>query len=257
MNFLYGYNSFIGKRDKNEDSLCIREIVTSKGKISLLAVADGMGGLAKGELASATVIRNLAKWIEDNTEKTVMADDINDEFSYQLGVQIKKINLDLIDYANKNESAKLGTTVTAMVVTETGDLSIVHVGDTRVYRIRDNVTSVLTEDHTFTQREVTAGRMTPEEAKNHKYRNKLYMCVGASRIITPQVVKEKCKSGDVYIICSDGFRHVLSNEQLANIFSTEKCKNEEAITENIKNVMEYNFCHGERDNMSAIVMLIK
>lgn len=90
---------------------------------------------------------------------------------------------------------------------------IIHVGDSRVYLINDKV-NLLTHDQTFVAREIAAGRMTKEQAKTDSRRSVLLQCVGASPVVEPEFLSGTIQKNAVYMLCSDGFRHQITEEEM-------------------------------------------
>lgn len=232
----------------NQDSVCLK-IVHSKevGQVALMIVCDGMGGLQKGELASATVITRLADWFDKELPlilKSATLEWIAGEWE-QL---IKRVNRQILDYGSENH-VSLGTTLTAMLIMKEKYM-IVHVGDSRIYRITEQVEQ-LTEDQTVVEREVRLGNMTPEEAEVDARRNMLLQCVGASRVVKPVFYYGNVCSNDIYIACSDGFRHMLSQKEIQEHFNAEKLQTKADMTEEGKKLIELVKRRNERDNISV------
>ena len=113
----------------------------------------------------------------------------------------------------------MGTTFSGILFIE-NQYVIVHVGDSRVYQI-DSALNQLTTDQTFVAREVSKGNMTIEQAKVDKRRNLLLQCVGASKVVEPQVLLGTTKKG-AYMLCSDGFRHEITEEEIYESFIPKK-----------------------------------
>ena len=163
MKILSAYYSDIGISKKvNQDSLLIKEADTPLGKVLFAVLCDGMGGLKKGEVASASAIEGCARWFCDTFPHLL------NHFSVQSTVVSMKelfevINERIHHYGSQND-IELGTTLTAFLLVGTEDFIIGHIGDSRVYRIKHRV-SQLTEDHTFVEREVKNGRLTRQEAE--------------------------------------------------------------------------------------------
>ena len=157
-------------------------------------------------------------------------------------------------YGKKNHM-NLGTTLTVFLVVG-ARYSIVHVGDSRVYEIRTTgKITQLTEDQTFVHREMKAGRMTEEEAAKHPKRNVLLQCIGSSKMVEPEVVHGNVKKDASYLLCSDGFRHVLSEEQIQSINQAAKVKNfDKSVRKKLKELAEFDMKNGEQDNITAAVL---
>lgn len=157
-------------------------------------------------------------------------------------------------YGKKNKM-NLGTTLTVLLVVG-ARYSIVHVGDSRVYEInKSGKVKQLTEDQTFVHRELLAGRMTKEEAATHPKRNVLLQCIGSSKKVEPEVVHGNVKKEACYLLCSDGFRHALSNEQIASINNKDKNFDKVALSQ-LKELTEYDMQNGETDNITAAVLKV-
>ena len=155
----------------------------------------------------------------------------------------------------KQNHMNLGTTLTVILAVG-ARYSIVHVGDSRVYEISSaGKVKQLTEDQTFVHREILAGRMTEEEAANHPKRNVLLQCIGSSKKVEPEVVHGNVKKDATYLLCSDGFRHELSDEQIASINKVAKGKNfEKSVEKKLKDLVEFDMKNGEQDNITAAVL---
>lgn len=212
-----GYSNVGRTRESNQDSYLIKVASTTLGDVALVAVADGMGGLESGELASAAVIRMLSDWFETKlpTALEAMESSVGGFESFvdgQWGGLIQDMNMALIRHG-MTEHMNLGTTLTAMLAIG-GRYSIVHVGDTRAYELTSAETRQLTVDQTFVHREVEAGRLTPEEALTHPRRNVLLQCLGSTKEVVPDLVHGNLDRDAVYLLCSDGFRHVITATEL-------------------------------------------
>lgn len=235
----------------NQDSVCVKIAQTKKhGQVAMVVLCDGMGGLDKGELASATVIRAFSNWFENELPKQIdklslkkLADD---------WVKLAKEQNYLIGQYGKNYDVSLGTTLTAMIVIEEKYL-IIHIGDSRAYSISDNVEQ-LTEDQTYVHREVKAGRMTSQEAEVHPKRNMLLQCIGASKNVEPDILTGKIKKNSVYMFCSDGFRHVLSNEEIFENFNHRKVSNIDSMEQSCKYLIGIVKDRNEKDNITVALL---
>ena len=217
-----GYSDVGRVKETNQDSYVAKVASTNFGDVALVAVADGMGGLNKGELASATVARVLSTWFSEKlpTSLETMGSSVEgfDRFvEGQWAGIVQDLNLHIMRYGLQNQIA-LGTTLTAMLAIG-ARYTIIHVGDSRAYEIDENSVQQITEDQTFVHREVAAGRMSAQEALTHPQRNVLLQCIGSSKEVRPQVVHGVLRPGANYLLCSDGFRHVLTDDELVQKFS--------------------------------------
>lgn len=252
MSFITAADTDVGTRKKtNQDSILILQAQTDQGPVLLAAVCDGMGGLAKGEVASAAVIRALVKWFKTSLpyllaegltegrlwqEWTKLINDCNDEISsYGAGLHID-----------------LGTTLAAVLLVQ-NRYYIMNVGDSRVYIIADD-TYQLTKDQTFIQQEIDAGRMTLEEAFSDPRRSVLLQCIGASRYIEPEFLYGEYPNNIVFMICSDGFRHVVSSEELYSCLNPQIINSKADMKTQLENLIRLNISRGEDDNISALLV---
>ncbi len=237
------------KKKTNQDSVCIRIANTEHhGEIVMAVLCDGMGGLEKGELASAAVIRAYCKWFEEEFPKS-----LNPYAWGALSEEWKKIareqNLKIKEYGKKI-NVSLGTTLSAMLIIENSYM-IIHVGDSRIYRIRDNKIEQLTKDQTFVEREVMRGNMTEEEAKTDSRNNVLLQCIGASRTVEPDIIYGQIRAGTVYLLCSDGFRHKISEAEMYERFCFQQTASEEQMATNGRRLIEIIKNREEKDNITV------
>ncbi len=171
----------------------------------LLAIADGMGGHAAGEVASAVAIKTLAPLDVDTTgidKLQVLADAIS------------TANAALRDITLSDPSTEgMGTTVTALLWS--GDeVALCHIGDSRAYLLRDGALQQITHDHTLVQTLVDEGRLTPEAAASHPQRSLVMRALQSSIPADPDLAILQARVGDRYLLCSDGLTDVVSDETL-------------------------------------------
>lgn len=248
MNYIVAADTDIGISKKvNQDSICVKTADTSKGKAALVMVCDGMGGLSKGELASAEVIRSFSAWFDfqlahelDNWNWDIAAKNVT--------ARIKSLNAKIVAYGEKLK-IQLGTTVTGMIIINDQYMSF-HVGDTRLYKIAFSL-SQLTEDHTFVNREIKRGNMTPEEALKDPRRNALIQCVGVTGGVDPEIKFGNIESGVNYLICSDGFRHVISEDEIYENLSPNAVTTKSSMQAKMRVLIELVKLRNEKDNISA------
>ena len=129
---------------------------------------------------------------------------------------------------------------------------IVHVGDTRVYQI-GSALNQLTTDQTFIAREISRGTMTPEQAKTDRRRNMLLQCVGASRVVEPQILCGRTEPG-VYMLCSDGFRHEITPQEIYEVLKPANLVNKAVMYNNAKYLINQVKARQERDNISVVLI---
>ena len=260
MNYTVAAMTDIGKkRATNQDSICVKRAIIADIPVVMAIVCDGMGGLADGELASATVVRGFDHWFEnqfpDVAARIGLLDGVGETDWNELGriwCRLLETASHRIKHYGEMRHESLGTTFSGMLITGNSYL-IVHVGDTRVYRIEEEAVQ-LTTDHTVVNREMLAGRMTPEEAARSPMRSVLTQCVGASKDLEPEVRQGEVHSGDVYVICSDGFRHKISTEEMGLAFQTENLATVAIMEQTCREIADKVMARGEKDNISAVVI---
>ena len=233
----------------NQDSMCAMQADSRMGQTVMAVVCDGMGGLAKGELASATVVRAFHHWFLRKFPYELAVLDM-DVIAEKWVLMLRELNSKIKKYS-KSLNMDMGTTFTGMLFVDDQYL-IVHVGDSRVYRLGSKLEQ-LTEDHTFVAREVKRGTMTPEQAETDSRRNILLQCVGASNIVEPQVVHGKVKAG-TYLICSDGFRHRITELEMMTAFNSDCLTDKDIMHTKTKQMIEAVKQRKEKDNISVILI---
>ncbi|MCB5163356.1 protein phosphatase 2C domain-containing protein [Streptomyces bambusae] len=171
----------------------------------LLAIADGMGGQAAGEVASSEVISTLVQLDDDVPGSDLLT---------SLGSAVQRANDQLRVMVEEDPQLEgMGTTLTALLWTGQR-LGLVHVGDSRAYLLRDGVLTQITQDHTWVQRLVDEGRITEEEATTHPQRSLLMRALGSGDHVEPDLSIREVRAGDRYLICSDGLSGVVSHQTL-------------------------------------------
>lgn len=254
MRFITGLCTDKGNVKKiNQDSLCIKQAQTSVGEVVLAVICDGMGGLSQGELASATVARSFAEWFVKELPGMIRQHEI-EEVPGQWTRLIQEQNQKLWEYGKTN-GIELGTTLTAMLLFEKGNYYIAQVGDTRAYELGKQIIQ-LTEDQSYVAREVKRGNMTLEQARTDSRRNVLLQCIGASADVVPELTQGKIRFGNTYLLCSDGFRHELTEEEMLREVNAENLSDRTAVTKLLTRLVRLNEERGERDNISAILIHI-
>ena len=152
----------------------------------------------------------------------------------------------------RNNGVQLGTTLVAMLITD-DRYYIMNVGDSRAYEVSDNLYQ-LTKDQTFIEREIEQGRMTREEAMNDSRKSVLLQCIGASDYVYPEMFFGQTKKDAVYFLCSDGFRHVISPEEIYSKLNASVLFSEEDMRNNATQLIELNKQRMEKDNISIAMV---
>jgi serine/threonine protein phosphatase PrpC len=234
--FALAARSAIGlHRTGNEDSA-----LTSA---NLIAVADGMGGHAGGEVASAIAIKKLQELVSISQDVHIDADSIEDLLSQS----IIDIDSEILRVANEDPELRgMGTTLTALLLHE-DRIALIHVGDSRAYRLRDGELEQLSLDHTVLQELIDQGKLTISEANDHPQRSLLTQVLMGSGNLNPVLVVYERKAGDRYLLCSDGLSSVLNNREIKSLL--KKSKREDAVSA----LVEATYVNDAPDNVTVIV----
>lgn len=233
MRFEWATRTDVGKvRDHNEDSVWPLEDGASDAPTTV-AVADGMGGHAGGEIASATAL---------DTAMTVGGDPV---------VRVQAANLAVVDAARQRPRlAGMGTTLTLASFDPDGDLDIAHVGDSRAYLLRHGDLARITRDHSYVAEMISAGRLTPEEAEQHPYRSVLTRAVGLDSSVEVDTYGVVLEDGDRILVCSDGLTSMVDDEAIAALLAAEGSSPAETADALVEMANE----RGGADNITVIVV---
>ena len=252
MNFIISANTDIGiSKSTNQDSLSVKVINTAIGKMTFAILCDGMGGLEKGEVASASVIRAFDNWV-NNQLPLLCNSPIDGEVIRAQWEKILVEQNNIIKNYGARQGVRLGTTAVILLVTDTVSF-VMNVGDSRVYEIKDDLCQV-TNDQTFVAREVALGNMTPEQAETDPRRSVLLQCIGASEVVYPDFFVCPTQNNAVYMLCSDGFRHEITPHEIYEKFHPNMLLNDVAMNNNTLELIELNKRRNERDNISVVLI---
>ena len=243
------------KKKVNQDSLFVKEsIFTDGSSIMFAAVCDGMGGLSNGEIASKETVNALVKWFDEKIPELLAKGITNNRIRESLNYCILAVDEKLNEFSDKHDAC--GTTLAGLLLYN-GKYACVNIGDSRVYHLHKNEIIQLTKDQTVTQKEVDAGRLSEAEAAKDKRRSVLLQCIGAGGDVVPVYEFGVYKKDDVFLICSDGFRHKLKKEEIANMFHPSHIINEETAKLAVVEAVEINKERKERDNISVITIKVQ
>ncbi|MFJ3231405.1 Stp1/IreP family PP2C-type Ser/Thr phosphatase [Streptomyces sp. NPDC086787] len=205
----------------------------------LLAIADGMGGQAAGEVASSEVISTLVTLDDDVPGSDILT---------SLGVAVQRANDQLRAMVDEDPQLEgMGTTLTALLWTGQR-LGLVHVGDSRAYLLRDGVLTQITQDHTWVQRLVDEGRITEEEATTHPQRSLLMRALGSGDHVEPDLSIREVRVGDRYLICSDGLSGVVSHQTMEETLASYQ-----GPQETVQELIQLALRGGGPDNITVII----
>ncbi len=221
-------------RAQNEDSYLCRH--------PLYVVADGLGGHAAGEVASALVVERLG-------ELAVADDATPDAAQQQLAEAVRDANRRIHESATEDpKRAGMGTTVTAAVAV--GDsLCLAHVGDSRAYLLRDGELSQVTEDHTPVQRAVRAGVISAEEALHHPSRHVLAQAVGLDVDVDVDTPRIELRAGDRIVLCTDGMTDPIPDTDIPGVVADRNTPDDV-----VESLITAALQRGGPDNVTVVVI---
>ena len=217
-------------RSNNQDSLHPTSSGSSE-ETTLLMVADGMGGHVAGEVASRIAVDTAKEIVGTPGMRVVGAN-----------------NAILLEVADNQELAGMGTTLTLVEMGDDGYGRFAHVGDSRAYRFRNGVLEQLTDDHTVVAEYIAAGKIRPEDAATHPQRNMITRALGLTQNLVVDEFEEPLEDGDRFLLCSDGVNSMLDTDQIARLLGSGTA--EEAAW----SLVEAANAAGGHDNISVLVV---
>lgn len=228
-------------RSGNEDSY-YADATRERG---LFIVADGMGGHAAGEVASEMAVQIVSRELHE-------VKDLHSESAREMMAEsIRLANRAIYDRTiAESDKQGMGTTVSIIMVAGARYL-IGQVGDSRVYILRDGALKQLTKDHSYVQEQVDAGLLTPEQARYHPYSNVITRCVGAGEEVEPDTFGGELRTGDVFLVASDGLTGMVDDRRLQQLLLSRASASR--VVDAL--IAEANY-RGGLDNITAIVIQI-
>jgi serine/threonine protein phosphatase PrpC len=209
----------------------------------LIAVADGMGGHAAGEVASRIAVEVLQSLTPFLTSEEIDEDSVEDLLMHSL----HSIDLEIsVVTEEENEKRGMGTTLTALLIRDKF-ISLLHVGDSRCYRLRGNTLEQLSNDHTVIQELLDQGAITAAEAVEHPQRSMLTQALRGDGDVTPVLQMYEIKGGDRYLLCSDGLSGVLTEKEIK--VGLKKSDRDEAV----KFLVDATYINGAPDNVTVLI----
>jgi PPM family protein phosphatase len=249
MEMQFGARSDIGcVRENNEDSFRVAP------DMNLFVLSDGMGGLASGEIASRLSVDTVVKHCGEaraNPSLPLVGKRIEgiSDASNRLASAVRQANLTVHDAARKNgNEGRMGATLAAICV-DGERMSVAHVGDSRIYRLREDDFEQLTRDHSFVAEQMRQGRMTAEEASSSALQSVLIRAIGIDTEVDVEASDELLREDDTVLLCSDGLTRELSDEQIAGVLAESEDPQEaaDALVDLAKQA-------GGGDNITVIVV---
>jgi len=239
-------------RDHNED------YVSSDDKIGLAVLADGMGGLNAGEVASSMTVHLLMDELRAYAEgESVIEHGLTESVGLPLKVQIvkkaiEKANSSVFHVSQTQPHCEgMGTTIVVSMFYD-NKVTIGHIGDSRVYRFRDSKLEQVTKDHSFVQELIDKGLYTKEEARASSKKNVVTRALGVAPQVEPEVHEYKVKPGDVFLMCSDGLTDLVGDSDIEKTFQ-ELGSN---LSTTAGHLVEVANASGGKDNISVVLIRI-
>ncbi|EHI69178.1 Stp1/IreP family PP2C-type Ser/Thr phosphatase [Streptococcus ictaluri] len=199
------------KRSNNQDF--INKFDNKKG-ITLVILADGMGGHRAGNIASEMTVTDLGReWVKtDFTELSHIRDWLLET--------IEAENQRIYDLGQSEDYKGMGTTVEAVALVESSAI-YAHIGDSRIGLVREGVYTLLTSDHSLVNELVKAGQLTEEEAASHPQKNIITQSIGQASPLEPDLGIKVLEKGDYLVINSDGLTNMISNDEIVDILNQD------------------------------------
>ena len=246
----FGLSDVGKKRQHNEDAMLIEP------DLGLYIVADGMGGHAAGEIASARAIAAAREHISANQK---ILRDLGDDPSPSrraaaaalIEAAVQRACSDIYRAANADPSKRgMGTTFACLAVPDSRAV-IGHVGDSRIYLVRNGQCHRLTEDHTLVSAQLKAGRISKEQAASSQYRNVITRAVGIQESVQVDTLIVDLLPKDVFLLCTDGLHGYLADDEISTLVASYSHEELPAKLVAIANE------RGGRDNITALVVAIR
>ena len=247
---IYNCDSHVGKVRKNNEDYCMGEIIQTDDEcIGIFALADGMGGHKKGEVASKIAVESIIDFLKENISKSsgIKMDYLDDVIKQGYNYANQKI----FDKVLEDSSCEgMGTTLVVAVIYK-DDMIMANVGDSRGYLLHNDEFRRITRDHSVVEELVNANLITEEEARVHPRRNQITRAMGAEEIIIVDIFRKKIEKGDMILLATDGLTGCVEDEDIKNIIKQDKDIKE--ICEDLINQANDN---SGKDNISVILSKI-
>lgn len=233
-------------RSHNEDS------ITADREMGLAVLADGMGGYNAGEVASGIAVA----MIPAEMRKALAAcppGDLNDKRMEQLiSEQAARANATIYETAQKEAQYRgMGTTL-VVALWHDNHVTVGHIGDSRLYRLRDDKLEQITRDHSLLQEQIDSGMISKEDARHAPNKNLVTRAVGIDPAVEAEVHTYPVQQGDIYLLCSDGLPDMVPDEDIENTLASLKANLNLAAEQLVQQAND----NGGRDNVSVILVRV-
>jgi protein phosphatase len=237
-------------RSHNEDS------VAADASIGVAVLADGMGGYNAGEVASgmATTVltTELQHLLASGAAPGMDGDGARERAESILRAEIAKANASIFQAAQSEpQYAGMGTTLVVALFYD-NRVTIAHIGDSRVYRLRGDDLTQITKDHSLLQEQIDSGMITPEQARFSQNKNLVTRALGIDPTVDPEIREYETRPGDLWLLCSDGLNDMVSDEDIGMTLA--------ALSSNLKlaaqQLVQMANDNGGRDNVSVVLVRV-
>jgi protein phosphatase len=236
------------KRSHNEDCLALDPA------LGVAVLADGMGGYKAGEVASAMAVDVVLEAIRKGVRQ-VHLEEVDEETGYTRGAlvirdAVAKANAAILQAAQDRPGCRgMGTTLVSLLFYD-NRVSVAHVGDSRLYRLRADQLEQITVDHSMVQELVDRGFYTPEEARRNVQKNLVTRAVGVDESVRTDLLEEPVQEGDVYLACSDGLTDLVEDADIQSILVQHRAELGAAA----RHLVEQAKASGGTDNISVVLV---
>lgn len=238
-------------RSHNEDAVYVNSA------LGLAILADGMGGYNAGEVASGMVTTllgsELASALSQQSSPELKGSEGKQRVLNLLESEIARANHSVYQAAQSQpQYAGMGTTL-VMTVFYDNAMTVAHIGDSRLYRLRGEEFIQVTRDHSLLQEQIDSGMLTAEQARHSQNKNLVTRAVGVDPSVEPEIHDYATLPGDIYLLCSDGLNDMVEDEEIGMTLSMLSANLELAATQLVQMAND----NGGRDNVSVILVRIK
>jgi serine/threonine protein phosphatase PrpC len=238
-------------RSHNEDA------IASDAEVGVAVLADGMGGYNAGEVASGIAVAMVSSELRDRVLSTKLHSLPQSEGDRQairlLEGAVAKANASIYETANSQpQYAGMGTTLVVALLRD-NRLTVAHVGDSRLYRMRDEKLSQVTRDHSLLQEQIDIGMITKEAARRSQNKNLVTRALGIEPEVEPEIHTHDVQPGDIYLLCSDGLNDMVEDEDIELALNSLGSNLPLAANQLVEMAND----NGGRDNVSVVLLKVK
>lgn len=215
----------------------------------LVAVADGMGGAAAGEVASREGLAAVAVHLFGHWGRSATEEAVDTDLLAALEAAVLQASDAVLRYSDDDRTARgMGSTLTAMVIWN-GLVHVAQIGDSRAYLYRQGLLHQITEDQTLVNDLVAQGTLTREEARTHPQRNMITQALGSPQPLRVALYRVALRRGDRLLCCSDGLHGEVPDERILDVL-----KRHHTPKQSLEELIEEALAHGGRDNITAVLL---